>query len=477
MNTTRPESLESVLWAPHAWVQGMFQSQVLLRINEHGHWSEISPGVTTPPPGATVLEGPLLPGLVNAHSHAFQRAFAGLAERRESASDTFWSWRDRMYGVASRIEPEQLRAVAAQLYIELLRGGYTQVCEFHYLQHAPNGCAYNDPNTLAWALADAAAEAGIGLTLLPVLYERAGFSQFNLRRDQERFSMTADQVWAAHKVFASSGRPLVNAGVAIHSLRAAATQSIHTLTQLAQDMDGPIHIHIAEQTAEVDDCVRATGQRPLQWLVDQGLLDRRWQLVHATHSTAQEIEAIARSGSGAVLCPSTEANLGDGFCDLRGWLSAGVPLSLGSDSHITRSSSEELRWLDYGQRLLHRQRNISAAPEHNQPSTAQRLWQRFLDGGARAAGMQTWGLQTGARADAVVLDVRSSPLLGVPADRYLDAWTFSSPTPPCADVMVGGRWVIRSHQHAGQAAAADQYQEAMTKLWSEPAPVARNSRY
>lgn len=466
MSPTQPEPLDSLIWAPLAWVEGRFQSQVLLRIDAQGHWSEVTPGVSVPPEQATVLQGPVLPGMVNAHSHAFQRAFAGLAERRESASDTFWSWRDRMYGVALRIEPEQLRAIAAQLYIELLRGGYTQVCEFHYLQHAPDGCAYNDPNTLAWALADAAEDVGMGLTLLPVLYERAGFSQPQLRRDQERFALDAHQVWAAHRALSSSGRPQLNAGVAIHSLRAAATQSIHTLKDLAQDMDGPIHIHVAEQTAEVDDCLRATGQRPLQWLVDQGLLDRRWQLVHATHSTPQEIDAIASHGAGAVLCPSTEANLGDGLCDLRGWLSAGVPLSLGSDSHITRSVSEELRWLDYGQRLQYRQRNISAAPEHNQLSTAHRLWQRCLDGGAAAAGMRAWGLKSGARADALVLDTSASALLGIPAERYLDAWVFSSPTPPFADVMVGGRWVIRDHQHAKQNSVANSYKQTMENIWA-----------
>jgi formimidoylglutamate deiminase len=468
MSLTLHSPAPNPLWAPQAWVQGRFESQVLLRIDERGCWSEVSPGVATPPPEATVLHGPLLPGLVNAHSHAFQRAFAGLAERRESASDTFWSWRDRMYGVACRIDAEQLRAVAAQLYIELLRGGYTQVCEFHYLQHAPNGRSYDDPHALGWALADAARDAGIGLTLLPVLYERAGFYQPDLRRDQARFAMNAHQVWAAQQAFSACSHARLNTGVAIHSLRAAATQSIATLKQLAQDFDGPVHIHAAEQTAEVDDCLRATGQRPLQWLVDQGLLDPRWQLVHATHSTPEEIEAVARSGAGVVLCPSTEANLGDGLCDLRGWLAAGVPLSLGSDSHITRCAPEELRWLDYGQRLLHRQRNISAAPEQQQPATAHRLWQRCLDGGAAAAGFHRWGLQPGARADALVLDTHSRALLGIPLERCLDAWVFSSPTAACGDVMVAGGWVIRDHQHAQQTRTAQHYQDAMGKIWGTP---------
>ncbi len=459
------ETAETVLWAPQAWVQGHWQTQVLLRINTQGQWCEVQAGVAQPPPGATVLRGPVLPGLVNAHSHAFQRAFAGLAERRDSSSDTFWSWRDRMYRVAQRITPAQLRAVAAQLYIELLRGGYTQVCEFHYLQHAPDGHPYDDPHTLAWALADAAGDVGIGLTLLPVLYERAGFGQPELRDDQRRFAMNATQVWAAHQALAASERPLVNAGVAIHSLRAARPESIHTLKQLAQHMAGPVHIHVAEQHAEVDDCLRATGQRPLQWLAHQGLLDPRWHLVHATHSTHDEIDAVARSGAGVVLCPSTEANLGDGLCDLPGWLAADLPLSLGSDSHVTRDAAEELRWLDYGQRLQYHQRNIAAAPDRGQAATAHRLWQRCLEGGAQAAGLASWGLRVGARADALVLDTTAPALLGIPLERILDAWVFSSPTAPCQDVMVAGRWVIRGHRHAHQGRMAEAFVQAMVEVW------------
>jgi formimidoylglutamate deiminase len=456
---------ETSLWAPQAWVQGQWQNQVLLHIDAQGHWGDVQANVTSPPPGTTVLAGPVLPGLVNAHSHAFQRAFAGLAERRETSSDNFWSWRDRMYGVAHRITPAQLRAVAAQLYLELLRGGYTQVCEFHYLQHAPDGQPYDDPYTLAWAVADAAADVGMGLTLLPVLYERAGFQQPQLRDDQRRFAMTATQVWATHQAFAASGRPLLNAGVAIHSLRAAAPESTHALRRFAEHMHGSLHIHVAEQQAEVDDCLEATGQRPLQWLASEGLLDPRWQLVHATHSTPDEINAVAGCGAGVVICPSTEANLGDGLCDLPGWLAAGVPISLGSDSHVTRDAAEELRWLDYGQRLQHRQRNIAAAPDQGQPATAHRLWQRCQDGGAQAAGFSRWGLQPCARADALVLDTTAPALLGIPLERLLDAWVFSSPSTPCRDVMVAGRWVVREHQHAMQSRIAEEFAQVMFTLW------------
>ena len=363
-------SVAATFWTSHAWLAGHWQSGVLFRVGADGRWAEVLAGVHFPPPGATRLAGPVLPGLVNAHSHAFQRAFAGLAERRESQADDFWSWRDRMYAVASRITPSLLRAIAAQLDVELLCGGYTQVCEFHYLQHREDGQAYDDPAALAWALADAADETGLGLTVLPVLYERAGFTQAALRPDQRRFATTAASVDALYRTLVRASRPRLNAGVAIHSLRAASPSAIDDLMRRLGADDVPIHIHVAEQTQEVDDCLAATGLRPIDWLCRHTNPDSRWQLVHATHASAAEIEAVASSGAGIVVCPSTEGNLGDGFIDLPAWLGAGVPMALGSDSHVSRSWAEELRWLEYGQRLSRRKRNVSAAPELGEPSTA-----------------------------------------------------------------------------------------------------------
>ncbi len=454
-----------MLWAAQAWLPGGWQRNVLLRIGSDGCWSEASPGVEHPPAGATVIDGPLLPGLVNAHSHAFQRAFAGLAERRESASDDFWSWRERMYQVALRITPPQLRAIAAQLYFELLQGGYTQVCEFNYLQHDTRGQPYTDPMAMSWALADAASDAGIGLTLMPALYERAGFAQPALREDQRRFATTPASVGAAAQTIAASQRPHVSAGLVIHSLRAAAAGSIGQLHALAQAIDGPIHIHVAEQQAEVDDCLAATGARPIEWLAHAGLLDARWQLVHATHSERSEIDAVAHSGAGIVLCPSTEANLGDGLCDLPGWLAAGVPITIGSDSHVTRDWREELRWLDYGQRLALRQRNVAAAPQSGQPSTAERLFDLVAQGGAAAAGLPAWGLVVGARADALVAGPPADATLGVPGARWLDAMVFSSPSRPWRDVMVAGRWVVRDGHHAASGTIARAFSASMAQLW------------
>jgi formimidoylglutamate deiminase len=454
------------LWAPHAWIDGAWHAQVQLDAGADGHWSAVTPGVEFPGADTTVLAGPVLPGLVDGHSHAFQRAFAGLAEHREASHDDFWSWRERMYAVALRITPAQMRAVAAHLYVELLRGGYTQVCEFHYLHTREDGSAYDDPMTMPMTLADAAADAGIGMTLVPVVYERAGFGSDTLRDEQRRFRAGPAQVHEMQRAIAGAGRPLLHAGIGVHSLRAALPASIRDLAERVAADDLPFHIHAAEQVREVDDCLAATGRRPIEWLAHEGLLDARWQLVHATHTTPAEIEAVAARGAGVVLCPSTEANLGDGYADLPGWLAGGVPVSLGTDSHVTRSWREELRLLEYGQRLQQRRRNVASAPEQGQPSSAARLFERALGGGARAAGFQRWGLQAGARADLLVVDVRDHALLGIPAPRMLDALVFSSPGRPWRDVMVAGRWVVQDHRRPGAADVAERFEATMQQLWT-----------
>ena len=473
-----PASTPRCLWAPRAWLGGGWSEQVLLRIDRDGCWSEIGSGVAEPPEGALRLAGSAVPGLVDAHSHAFQRAFAGLAERRAAVAgdDDFWSWRERMYSVANRITPETLRAVATQLYVELLQGGYTQVCEFHYLQHREDGSPYaDDPLALAWALADAAAEAGIGLTVLPVLYERAGFTAPTLRAEQRRFGLDAEATWAACCRIGAARRPGLGAGLAIHSLRAASAASIDGLHRLAEGFGGPIHIHVAEQPREVAECLAATGMRPVQWLAARsGRLDARWNLVHATHVEATEIEAVAAAGAGVVLCPSTEANLGDGLADLPGWMAAGdgaVALSIGSDSNASRGWREELRWLEYGQRLGLGRRNVGAGGDGGEPSdgsTAGRLLRRVVEGGGRAAfgPAARSGFVPGARADLLVVDTDDPALLGMPPDHLLDALVFSSPGRPWRDVMVGGQWRVSGHRHPRADAIAARFRAAMQALWS-----------
>ncbi|ODU09839.1 MAG: formimidoylglutamate deiminase [Rubrivivax sp. SCN 71-131] len=456
-DATRSDATHKLLWAPRAWVDGRWRERVLLEIGADGHWAAVTPD-SAAPPQAELLAAAVLPSLVDAHSHAFQRAFAGLAERRESAHDDFWSWRDRMYGVALRITPEQMRAIAAQLYLELLDGGYTEVCEFHYLHHDEHGKPYADPAAMSFALADAAADAGMGLTLLPTLYERAGFKAHGLREDQRRFRTTVDEVLAIQRAVRAAARPLLACGAALHSLRAVRPESLKVL---AARSDGPLHIHVAEQTAEVRECLDVTGARPIEWLVKHAGMDVRWQLVHATHSVASEVEGVAACGAGVVLCPGTEANLGDGVPDLPGWLTHGVALSLGSDSQVTRAWPEELRWLEYAQRLVRHERNVAAAPGQ-EPSTAARLFERMRFGGGAAMGARRWGLLAGARADLLLLHLADPALLGLPGENLLDGLVFAAPTRPFARVMVAGRWIAPD-----RAAIATRYAQAMQALWAQ----------
>ena len=452
--------MSTVLWAPRAWINNRWASAVTLRADTLGRWTDVL--ADTPcPADAEVLPDAVLPAMVNAHSHAFQRAFVGLSERRDSVRDDFWSWRDRMYDVALRITPEQLYAVASHLYTELLSGGYTHTCEFHYLHHAEDGQPYSahgaDDAAMSDALARAAQDSGMGLTILPVLYERAGFAQPALRADQRRFAADVTRVLRLRDTIRAWNLPGVDAGVAIHSLRAAAPSSMRELVRACAGDAAPIHLHIAEQTGEVDDCLAATGMRPIEYLTREFTLDARWQLVHATHATPDEINAVAATGAGVVLCPGTEANLGDGLCDLPRWLQSDTPLSLGTDSHVTRSWPEELLLLEYGQRLALRQRNVSAEPEAN-PSTAARLFERCLMGGATAAGQSTWGLVAGARADLLVLNESDPALIGVPQSHTLDGVVFAAPATPFARAMVAGRWTPRRN-------TAAEFASAMQALW------------
>ena len=407
----------------------------------------------------------MLPGLVNAHSHAFQRAMAGLTERRSAgahASDDFWSWRDRMYSAANRITPQQLEAIAGQLYAELLAGGYTQVCDFHYLHNDINGAAYYaDPAEMALALVRAARRTGIGLTLLPTLYMRSGFKATGLREDQRRFFSTPESVMRMVESIQrqTRGDARINVGVAVHSLRAAGPSAMQELTAAAKEAGLPVHIHIAEQTQEVEDCIAHTGQRPIEWLLGNADVDARWNLVHATHATPAELQGVQGTGASIVICPATEANLGDGVFDLSAYAAAGGKWSIGSDSHVTRSWPEELRLLEYSQRLALRQRNIAARVLANESSAAG-LFEAALAGGFPATGRMQAGLAPGHRADFVMLDLDSPALLGVPAGHLLDALVFSSPGAAFGEVYVAGEAVSALPSQHTEAFA-----RAMRELW------------
>jgi len=426
--------------APRAWLDGAWAHDVLLSVAADGTWADVQPGASAAQAqGAQRLAGPVLPGLVNAHSHAFQRAIAGLTERAGAAgsSDDFWSWRDRMYSAARRITPGQLEHIAAWLYAELLAGGYTQVCEFHYL-HQPQDAAGGDPLAMSMALVRAAQRVGMGLTLLPTLYMRSGFGATGLREDQRRFASSPDSLvrLMGDLQAACQGLSGVNLGLAIHSLRAAGLPAMTELAAWAGARQLPVHIHIAEQTQEVQDCLAHTRQRPIEWLLDHLPVNAQWNLVHATHASPAELQAVAQRGAAIVICPSTEANLGDGVFDYPAYAAAGGHWSIGSDSHVTRNWALELCLLEYSQRLTLRRRNVAAQPGG---SSAAALFGGALAGGRAACGLPLGSITLGNRADFVVLDDQSPALLGVPGAQTLDALVFSSPQAPLGQVYQEGQ--------------------------------------
>ena len=467
---------EVLYFADQAWVNAAWANDVVLAVAENGTWQSIQPNATAAQRvGAIPLKGPVLPALVNAHSHAFQRAIVGLTERRSlgsGASDDFWSWRDRMYSAANRITPDQLEAIASQLYAELLAGGYSQVCEFQYLHNAIDGEPYAAPSDMSLALVRAAQKTGIGLTLLPTLYMRSGFTATGLRVDQHRFASTPDSIMrVVQDVQRQTAQdPRINCGVAIHSLRAVSPAAMLELASSAKKAGLPVHIHIAEQTQEIADCISHTGQRPIEWLLEHAEVDARWNLVHATHTTPAELQGVQRSGASIVICPATEANLGDGVFDLPGYAAAGGKWSIGSDSHVTRSWPEELRLLEYSQRLTLRQRNI-AAHVLSHESSATGLFEAALAGGAAASGQSTGGLKPGQRADFVTLDMHSPALLGLPADYLLDAVVFSSPGAVFGEGFVAGQRTPVTPD----AKVPANFSEAMRKLWPVQACHVGNS--
>ncbi len=456
----------TTFWAPQAWVDGRWQNGVLLQADARGHWCAITAHTAAAQhPGAQVLPGAVLPGVVNAHSHAFQRAIAGLTETCATGAqggEDFWSWRTRMYSAALRIGPEQLRSIATQLYARLAQAGYTQVCEFHYLHHDLDGMPYANPVDMALALVQAAQDVGLGLTLLPTLYMHAGFGPQALGADQRRFAgtpqMLMDMVQALQGQTAALAR--VRVGLALHSLRAVDAPALREMAAFAAQGQLPVHIHIAEQTGEVNDCLDHTGARPVAYLLEQGVLDARWSLVHATHTTPSELQGVADAGANIVLCPSTEANLGDGVFDLPRYAGLLGRWSIGSDSHVTRCWSEELRLLEYSQRLTRRQRNVAAQAAVCSAS-ASALLEGALGGGSAAAGVPLAGLAVGQRADFQVLDQSHDALLGVPSAQLLDAQVFSSPDALPAQVFVAGQRISRDR--AGSWAR--DYAGVMGALW------------
>ncbi|WP_144142921.1 formimidoylglutamate deiminase [Paraburkholderia sp. BCC1884] len=454
------------LYAAHAYLPDGWRRNVLLEWDANGTLTTVAPDTDTATVAAGVQHaaGPVLPGMPNLHSHAFQRAMAGLTEYRANATDNFWSWRDLMYRFAARITPEGLASVAQWLYIEMLKAGYTSVCEFHYVHHTPDGGRYANQAELAQRVVDAASASGIGMTMLPVLYQYSGFGSRAPREDQQRFINTPDSLLALLATLraARAENGGLRYGVAPHSLRAVSADSLQALLG-GIEADAPVHIHIAEQTAEVDACIETEGVRPVQWLLDRFEVDSRWCLVHATHVDASETQALASSGAVAGLCLTTEANLGDGIFPAQEYLDAQGRIGIGSDSHIGVDWRAELRLLEYGQRLTRRQRNVLASPHATH--VADRLFDAALDGGARATGRAVGALQPGRRADWLVLDANHSSIAEHQSDAWLSGVVFCEHgETPIRDVYTGGEKVVDNRRHRDEEGAYARYRVALAQL-------------
>lgn len=403
-----------------------------------------------------------LPGMPNLHSHAFQRGMAGLAEVRGPASDSFWTWREVMYRFALGMQPEDVEAVAAQLYVEMLEAGFTRVGEFHYLHHDRDGKPYADLAEMGARIAAASRQSGIGLTLLPVFYAHGGFGgkppnegQRRFVNDPERFARLVEQSQAA-----LSGLHGARLGIAPHSLRALTGQELAEIVPLAKG--GPVHIHVAEQMKEVEDCLSWSGARPVEWLLAHAPVDKRWCLIHATHMTPQETRAVASAGAVAGLCPITEANLGDGIFNGSEFIEFGGEFGIGSDSHVLVGVADELRQLEYSQRLRHRARNVMAGREGY--STGRVLYEAALLGGTRALGEAKPGLVEGAPADMVSLDADHPALVGRSGDALLDAFVFSARSSIVDCVWRAGEKLVEGGRHRRAEAVLARFRGAMARL-------------
>jgi formimidoylglutamate deiminase len=449
--------LEHVL-SPAGWL-----SPGWLRLDEEGRVAELSatPSIASPAELERV-RGFVLPGMPNLHSHAFQRAMVGLAERASGGADSFWTWREQMYRLVDRLGPEDVEAVSAQAYAEMLEAGYTSVAEFHYLHHDKDGSPYADRAELSLRVAAAAERAGIGLTLLPALYSASGFGGAPPARGQRRFAHDADGFVRLVGDLRKRASPRV--GVALHSLRAVPPEA---LAACLGGLDGvtPVHVHVAEQRKEVNDCLAWSGARPVEWLLEHAPVGPAWCAVHATHMNDRELAALAASGAVAGLCPTTEANLGDGIFQLRKWLDAGGRFGVGSDSQVGLDPAEELCLLEYQARLAAEARNVLASA--SEPSTGARLFGAALCGGAQALGSPAAGLAPGAPGDLVVLDADHPLVFGRAAESVLDAFVFARRKALVRHVMAGGRWVVRDGRHVRAEAITTAFRDAMTRLGAD----------
>jgi formimidoylglutamate deiminase len=451
------------LYAENILIGSQWQQDQTINVDDNGVISSIVNGKDA---NAVVLSGPVVPGMVNCHSHAFQRAFAGFSEYRGNQQDSFWSWRDIMYRFVSKMTPDDAAVVARYAYMEMLKSGFTSVAEFHYLHHQSDGTKYTNKAEMSHQVINAAFETGINITHLPVLYTYAGFGHQAPSQAQARFiNQTESFVEIWDQLAATYGnRNGFKLGVAPHSLRAASAEQLNEIIPYVrgQDSRAPVHIHIAEQKQEVADCVKFYKKRPVEWLLDNYEMDSNWCLIHATHLTNDEITRLAGSGAVAGICPITEANLGDGIFPTDEYLAAGGRMAIGSDSHILINVAEEFRLLEYAQRLTKFQRAVLV--DENCSSVGQFLYAKSALDGAAAINQNAGCIEVGRRADMLVLDWNEPSMFAKREQQWLDAALFASSQMPIQSVFVAGKIVVEDNQHRLQQKISQDYREVVLKL-------------
>jgi formimidoylglutamate deiminase len=452
----------AVIWAKQALLSSGWTENVAIEIGADGRIADVRAG--QPRQGTTVEL--LLPAPANSHSHAFQRAMAGLTERRGAdPTDSFWTWRKLMFRFLDRLNPDQIEAIAAFVQMEMLEAGFATNVEFHYLHHQPGGAPYDRLGEMSERIAAAAATTGIGLMLLPVMYQYGGCDlralgpgQVRFGNTLERFARLLDEARDAVELLPTDS----GVGVAPHSLRAVAREDLSQMVRLAAG--GPVHMHLAEQLAEVAEVSAAWGARPVEWALENLELSPNWTLIHCTQMTPLETEGLARSGAVAGLCPLTEASLGDGIFDGVRWLDAGGRISIGSDSNIRISLAEELRQLDTSQRLRDRSRAALATPNL---STGRRLFEAACIGGGLSSGRGGGLIEVGAWADLLALDATHPDLAGVQGDTAIDSFVFAGGNNMVEAVWSAGRSVVRDGRHPKHDQIVARYLDAVGPLRAE----------
>jgi len=456
------------IFAADALLPSGWARDVVIEWNPAGIITRVETGHSAK--GHAQAAGALLPGIPNVHSHAFQRAMAGLAEFRGHPTDDFWTWREEMYRLVTRLSPEDVEAIARHLYIEMLKHGYTTVAEFHYMHNNRDGRPYAEKSEMANRIVAAAADAGIALTMMPVLYAHGGLGHRILSPAQKRFASDPAFVVSLVRELAAFylPNPLLRFGMAPHSVRAVDALMLTELVDAATRLDPtmPLHMHVCEQVGEVTDCIETHGTTPFAWVNDLVKVDSRWCFIHATHLTQLEMGALAQTGASIGLCPMTEANLGDGIFEFLPWFESRSPWSIGGDSHVSVSPFEELRALEYSQRLRHRVRNV--ASDEDAPDVPANLWRAAAAGGAQSVGQPVGEIAAGRRADFVVLDATDPDFEGLEAAAVLGVALFSGNSNRVRDVFVSGRPVVEQGRHPREDHAATAFRGALKRLRSAP---------